>query len=122
MLPSEAERLPPGKLALSLNNFCMYCGERMMERKVDRIAIGTSFKINQFGASRCPSLAGKTGIVIDCSRYNTGVTVLLDGSKRPTCLHRDYISPTFEWRQDAQRQPGEDNRLDGVPKSERRAL
>jgi hypothetical protein len=98
-----------------------------MEREIDRIAIGTPFEINQFGARRCPSLAGKTGIVIDCSRYNTGVTVLFDGSKRPTCLHRDYISPTSEWCQDAQRQPAEDNRLEdnrlnGVPKSERRAL
>jgi hypothetical protein len=24
--------------------------------------------------------------------HNTGVTVLFDDEKRPTCLHRDYIS------------------------------
>lgn len=86
-------------------------GERTMEREVGRIAIGTRFEINQFGAGRCPSLAGKTGTVIDCSRYNTGVTVLFDGSKGPTCLCRDYISPRSEFRQDAQRQPAEDNRI-----------
>jgi hypothetical protein len=30
------------------------------------------------------------------SPRNTGVTVLFDGDKRPTCLHRDYISPASE--------------------------
>jgi hypothetical protein len=64
-----------------------------MEQEVDRIAIGTRFEINQLGAIRCPTLAGKTGTVIDSSPRNTGVTVLFDGSNRPTCLCRDYISP-----------------------------
>jgi hypothetical protein len=27
------------------------------------------------------------------SHRNTGITVLFDGDSRPTCLHRDYISP-----------------------------
>jgi hypothetical protein len=90
-----------------------------MEQEVGRIAIGTRFEINQFGASRCPSLAGKTGIVIDCSRYNTGVTVLFDGSNGPTCLCRDYISPRSPSRT---RLPAGDNPETGVPKSDRRAL
>jgi hypothetical protein len=27
------------------------------------------------------------------SRRTTGLTVLFDGARRPTCLHRDFISP-----------------------------
>jgi hypothetical protein len=27
------------------------------------------------------------------SPRTTGITVLFDGARRPTCLHRDFISP-----------------------------
>ena len=40
-----------------------------------------------------PGLAGQTGVVVDVSPRTTGVTVLFDGAKRSTCLHRDFISP-----------------------------
>jgi hypothetical protein len=30
------------------------------------------------------------------SRRNTGITVLFDGDRRPTCLHMGYISSTSE--------------------------
>jgi hypothetical protein len=60
---------------------------------MESISVGTRFRINQLGAARCPSLAGKAGTVIATSRHNTGLTVLFDGDKNPTCLHRDYISP-----------------------------
>lgn len=64
-----------------------------MNVKADQIAAGARFEINKFGAARCPSLAEKSGVVIRCSPSNSGVTVLFDGTKTPTCLHRDYISP-----------------------------
>ena len=65
-----------------------------MIREADKIALGTRFKISRLGAVRCPSLADKFGIVVGLSRHNTGVTVLFDGDRRPTCLHRGYISST----------------------------
>ena len=43
-----------------------------MNVKADRIAAGKRFKINKFGATRCPSLAEKSGVVIGCSRSNSG--------------------------------------------------
>jgi hypothetical protein len=64
-----------------------------MDQETDRIAAGTRFKMSKLGAVRCPNLAGKTGTVVELSRYNTGITVLFDGGSRPTCLHRDYIKP-----------------------------
>jgi hypothetical protein len=63
-----------------------------MDLMVVKIAIGTRFKINELGAVRCPTLAGKVGTVVALGNHNTGITVLFDGARRPTCLHRDYIS------------------------------
>ena len=63
-----------------------------MNWETNRIAIGTRFKINKLGAVRCPNLADKIGIVVGLSRHNTGLTVLFDGDRRPTCLHRGYIA------------------------------
>ena len=63
-----------------------------MDLETDRITVGVRFKMSELGAVRCPSLAGKSGMVVDMSRRNTGITVLFDGDIRPTCLHRDYIS------------------------------
>lgn len=64
-----------------------------MIAKQSRIAIGTRFKMSALGALRCPRLAEKVGTIVGMSRYNTGVTVLFDGKKTATCLHKDYISP-----------------------------
>ena len=63
-----------------------------MDLKVVKIAIGTRFKINELGAVRCRDLAGKVGTVVALGKHTTGITVLFDGARRPTCLHRDYIS------------------------------
>jgi hypothetical protein len=63
-----------------------------MNRETDGIAVGTRFKISEIGAVRCPNLADKIGVVVGLSRHNTGITVLFDGDRRPTCLHRGYIS------------------------------
>ena len=67
-----------------------------MNRETDGIAVGTRFKISKLGAARCPNLADKIGIVVGLSRRNTGITVLFDGDRRPTCLHMGYISSTSE--------------------------
>ena len=67
-----------------------------MNWEKNRIAVGTRFKISKLGAVRCPNLADKIGIVVGLSRRNTGITVLFDGDRRPTCLHMGYISSTSE--------------------------
>ena len=64
----------------------------MMVQETDRIVVGTRFKMSALGADRCPELADQAGIVVDVSPRTTGVTVLFDGAKRPTVLHRDFIS------------------------------
>jgi hypothetical protein len=66
------------------------------DSQTSRIAIGTRFKMSALGAVRCPRLAEKVGTIVGMSRYNTGVTVLFDGNKTATCLHKDYISPVHE--------------------------
>ena len=67
-----------------------------MDFRIERVAVGVRFKMSRFGAIQCPSLADRVGIVLELSPSNTGVTVLFDGDRRPTCLHRDYISPASE--------------------------
>ncbi|MGY2904782.1 hypothetical protein [Bradyrhizobium sp. URHC0002] len=69
-----------------------------MNWETNGIAVGTRFKISKLGAVRCPKLADKMGIVVGLSRHNTGITVLFDGDRRPTCLHMGYISSTAEVR------------------------
>jgi hypothetical protein len=32
---------------------------------------------------------------MDVSLRTTGITVLFDGARRPTCLHRDFIPPVL---------------------------
>lgn len=60
---------------------------------IDGIAVGIRFTISGLGAARCPSLVGKRDTVLGVSRSTTGLTVLFDGDRRPTCLHSDSISP-----------------------------
>jgi hypothetical protein len=64
-----------------------------MAREIDKLVVGTRFKMSKLGDARCPELANLTGIVVEVSQSNTGVTVLFDGAKRATCLHRQFISP-----------------------------
>ncbi len=56
------------------------------------MVVGRRFKMSALGADRCPELAERTGIVVHVSHSTTGVTVLFDGAKRPTVLHKDFIS------------------------------
>jgi hypothetical protein len=65
----------------------------MMAQETDRIVVGSRFKMSKLGVDRFPELAGQTGVVVDVSLRTTGITVLFDGAKRSTCLHRDFISP-----------------------------
>ena len=74
-----------------------------MARENDRIVVGTRFKMSRLGAARCPELANLTGIVVEVSNSNTGVTVLFDGAKRPTCLHRQFIFPVSSITQTARK-------------------
>ena len=67
-----------------------------MNRETDKIPVGTRFKISELGAVRCPKLADKIGIVVGLSRQTTGITVLFDGDRIVTCLHRGYISSASE--------------------------
>lgn len=62
--------------------------------QITRLIVGTRFKMSELGTARFPVFAGRTGIVVEVSDSNTGVTVLFDGANRPTCLHRDFITPT----------------------------
>ena len=65
----------------------------MIYRKNDTVAVGTRFRMSELGAARCPGLAHRRGVVVEVGRRTTGITVLFDGARRPTCLHRDFISP-----------------------------
>jgi hypothetical protein len=76
----------------SLKIFFLYCEAGTMILETDKIAVGIRFKMNNLGAVRCPNLADKNGIVVGVSRRTTGVAVLFDGDRRPTFLHRDYIT------------------------------
>lgn len=80
---------------LFINDLSLLRG-RAMDLEIGRIAVGTRFKISALGALRCPELAGKVGIVVGLGHHNSGITVLFDGTRRPTCLHADYISPLSE--------------------------
>src|SRR3954453_978403 len=72
-------------------------GRKKMNLRIDWIAVGARFKLSKLGITRCPDLAGKIGgIVVTVSARTTGITVLFDGARRPTVLHRDYISPATE--------------------------
>jgi hypothetical protein len=51
--------------------------------------------MSNLGAARFPELAGKVGIVVELSHRTTGITVLFDSDRRPTVLHRDYITPNI---------------------------
>lgn len=63
-----------------------------MVQEIDRLVVGTRFKMSKLGDAQCPELANLTGIVVEVSQSNSGITVLFDGAKRPTCLHRDFIT------------------------------
>jgi len=56
-----------------------------------RIATGARCRMSALGAARSPRLAAKEGTIVGCSRLNSSIRVLFDGSKLPISLHRDYV-------------------------------
>jgi hypothetical protein len=71
-------------------------GYGTMNLQTNKITVGLRFKMSKLGAAQCPDLADKSGIVVGVSHRTTGITVLFDGERIPTYLHRDYISPKSE--------------------------
>lgn len=53
-------------------------------------------RLSALGAVRCPSLAGREGIIIGAGRYRSAVRVLFDDLKSPMSLHSTYIEPVVE--------------------------
>ena len=54
-------------------------------------SLGDRVRLSALGATRCPRLAGKTGIVVWRSMYVSSVAVLLDGNKSPITIHGAYL-------------------------------
>jgi hypothetical protein len=68
-----------------------YSNQRADGRSAASIAIGGRFRMSALGAARSPRLAKKEGTIVGCSRLNSSIRVLFDGSKSPISLHRDYV-------------------------------
>ena len=49
--------------------------------------------MSELGGIRCPRLAQKVGTVVGRGIYKNSITVLFDGNKSTSSLHRDYIAP-----------------------------
>ncbi|MCK1513623.1 hypothetical protein IVB22_13790 [Bradyrhizobium sp. 190] len=56
----------------------------------------TRIKMSALGATRCPNLAGRQGVIIGSGRYRSTVRVMFDDFKSPTSLHSTYIEPVVE--------------------------
>jgi hypothetical protein len=54
-------------------------------------SIGDRVQISALGASRCPRLADKKGIIVGWSVYVNSISVLFDGNRSKTVVHRDYL-------------------------------
>jgi hypothetical protein len=55
------------------------------------LLIGVRVRMSALGASRCAGLAGKTGTIVGGSVYVNSVSVLFDGNRSSTTVHRDYV-------------------------------
>jgi len=55
------------------------------------LSVGSRVKLSPLGAVRCPRIAERQGVVVGVGRYSDSLRVLLDGSKLPVSLHRDYL-------------------------------
>jgi len=54
-------------------------------------SIGVRVRMSVLGASRCARLAKKTGTIVGGSVYVNSVSVLFDGNRSPTTIHREYV-------------------------------
>ena len=71
------------------------------------LSVGVRVRISALGASRCVRLANKTGTVVGGSVYANSVSVLFDGNRSRTTIHRDYVELML---------PGLDTTRDGMAK------
>jgi hypothetical protein len=55
------------------------------------LSIGDRVQITKLGASRCPRLAGRAGIIVGRSIYANSVSVRFDCNKTKSTIHRDYL-------------------------------
>jgi hypothetical protein len=55
--------------------------------------------MSALGATRCPNLAGREGVIVGSGRYRSTVRVIFDDFKSPTSLHSSYIEPVSEEEQ-----------------------
>ena len=55
------------------------------------LSIGDRVQISTLGATRCPRLAGKAGVVVGRSIYTNSVSVRFDGNRTSSTFHRDYL-------------------------------
>lgn len=62
----------------------------MIRDKIE-ITIGARVKLSPLGATRCPRLADKEGVIVGAGRYQSTVRIIFDGLKSPTSLHRNYV-------------------------------
>lgn len=54
-------------------------------------SIGDRVQISKLGASRCPRLAGRAGVIVGRSIYAHSVSVQFDGNKTKSTFHQDYL-------------------------------
>ena len=59
------------------------------------LPIGVRVRMSALGASRCVGLAGKTGTIVGGSVYVNSVSVLYDGNRSSTTIHREYVEVTL---------------------------
>ena len=55
------------------------------------LAVGDRVRMSALGASRCARLANKTGTIVGGSVYAHSVSVLFDGNRTRTTIHREYV-------------------------------
>lgn len=58
------------------------------------LELGDRVRLTELGASRCPRVSARAGVVTTLPRFDSGsaiVGVLFDGNKRATMVHRSYV-------------------------------
>ena len=68
------------------------------------LTVGVRVRISALGALRCARLANKTGTIVGGSVYANSVSVLFDGNRSRTTIHREYVEmmlPGLDTTQDS---------------------
>jgi hypothetical protein len=55
------------------------------------VGVGVRVRMSALGASRCARLANMTGTIVGGSVYANSVSVLFDGNRTRTTIHREYV-------------------------------